>query len=113
MAQEAGVDAASGKPTFATSELNRQVLLGMRQVDVSDYQVVNAYTLLAEGCVAVRQRTAVFLDPRQERYFSAAGRAVALYDYDVVLMRRRPADGESVGGAVACVQTPKDFVQCI
>lgn len=69
---------------------------------------MTAYTQSADAVVSARQRTAVYLEPRDNLYFNASGRAVAVYDYD--LQMRRVA---APRGATACVQTPKDVVQCI
>lgn len=41
----------------------------------------------------------------------AFGRAVAIYDHDLEM--RRMAAPEDAPGAAACVQTPKDMVQCL
>ncbi|KAK9812649.1 hypothetical protein WJX72_001250 [[Myrmecia] bisecta] len=100
-----------GADQFLTSEFYRQVLLGVQQVDVTDYEIITCFTREADGHVTGRQRSAVYLQPQDQLYFNALGRAVALYDYDLD-MRRAPAPADAVG-ATACVQTPKDFVQCL
>lgn len=79
---------------------------------MTDYEVLNSYTLQPDGTIACRQRTAIYLDPRQPAYFSARGRAVAVYDYDLTLTRVTPP-GDAPPGAVACVMTPKDVIQCV
>jgi len=103
---------ASGHPTFVASELLRQVLLGVRQADVRDYEVINVYTLQGDGRVTGAQRTCIYLEPRDQLYFNARGRAVAVYDYSLRLERRPPPE-DSPAGAVACAPTPKGFVQCL
>ncbi|KAJ9532740.1 hypothetical protein QJQ45_010830 [Haematococcus lacustris] len=60
---------ALGSATFLTDELCRQVDLGVRAVDVVDYETMTGYRLLAPGKVAARQRTAVYLDPRHPLFF--------------------------------------------
>lgn len=70
-------------------------------------QVVTAYVLTAPGRVSARQRTLLYLEPRDQLYFSARGRAVAAYDYELQLER------VAVEGATACVETPKQVTQCI
>jgi hypothetical protein len=57
--------------------------------------------------VSARQRTLLYLEPRDQLYFSARGRAVAAYDYELQLER------VAVEGATACVETPKQVTQCI
>lgn len=109
---EQGQTADDGAPIYVTSECNRQVLLAVRNVDVTDYEIITAYQQLPDGRVMARQRTAVFLDPRQASYFEAAGRAVALYDATLHLERLK-APNDAPPGAVACVLTPKDVEQCV
>ncbi len=84
----------------------------MRAVDVADYEVMNAYTLTAPGKVSVQQRVAVYLDPMKPLYFEAARKATALYDWRLE-MHRVAAPADAPQGAVACVETPKDVIQCI
>jgi hypothetical protein len=99
---------------FVTSELLRQVDLGVQAVDVRDYEVMNLYQLLEQpaGTVRIKRRMAVYLEPREPLFFRAWGKAVALYDYDLELTRR-PAPEDAPAGATACAATPKGFVQCL
>ncbi|GBG00009.1 hypothetical protein Rsub_12787 [Raphidocelis subcapitata] len=96
-----------GAPCFVLSEMCRQVTLGVRQADVQDYEIVTAFALTAPGRVSARQRTLLYLEPRDELFFSARGRAVAVYEYDLEFER------VPVEGAIACVDTPKSVTQCI
>ncbi len=89
-----------------------QVFLGVRSVDVSDYEILNSYQYLKPGLVAARQRSALYLQPNDQLYFQAAGRAVAIYDYEIN-MKRVPLPEDAPRGAQACVQTPKQFAQCL
>ena len=104
----------AGRPgeTFATGERLRQVMVGVRQADVTDYELLHEYRLEKDGLVTGRQRSALYLQPQQAQYFEAGGRAVAVYDYDFV-MRRVPPQGDAPEGALACVPTPKGVVQCL
>jgi hypothetical protein len=89
-----------------------QVLLGVRQAEVKDYEIMHSWRQLAPGRLAGRQRSCLYLQPQERLYFAAAGRAVAVYDYDVTATRvAAPADAPV--GAVACVATPKGISQCI
>jgi hypothetical protein len=56
----------------------------------------------------VRQRTLLYLEPRDALFFEARGRAVGVYDYTQEWVRVAAPEG-----ATACVETPKDVVQCI
>jgi hypothetical protein len=94
--------------SFLTSILYRQVLLGVRQADVLDFEVITSYSLLSPRRVQGKESVALFLDPRHPLYFNAGGRAVGVLDYEFEMERvAAPA------GANACVLTPKDVVQCI
>jgi hypothetical protein len=42
------------------------VAIGVRQVDLRDYEVVNAYARQPDGSVTVRQRTLIYLEPRDD-----------------------------------------------
>jgi hypothetical protein len=98
----------SDAPTFLVSELNRQVNLGVRRADVQDYEVLTALARVGETKLIGRQRTLLYLEPRDELYFSARGRAVAVLDYELQYTRVAAPEG-----ATACVETPKDVIQCI
>jgi len=98
---------------FVTAELFRQVALGVRAVDVNDYEVVTVYAQTAAGRVEGVQRSVVYLEPRDQLYFEAGGRGVAVYDYQFVMERVPPPADAAELGAVACVLTPKNVTQCV
>jgi hypothetical protein len=50
--------------------------------------------------------------PNHLRYFQAGGAAVAVYDYDLRMVRAA-APSDAPRGAIACVPTPKGYVQCL
>ena len=80
-----GMNACHGTPT-RVHVVTRQVMLGPRSVDTNDYEVINSYRPpRQDGVVIGRQRSAVYLTPQDRLYFEAENRAVAIYDYDVVL----------------------------
>nr|QFB70720.1 chloroplast hypothetical protein 3 [Chlorella ohadii] len=98
--------------SFLTSELCRQVLLGVRQVEVKDYEIMHEYRLQPDGSLRGRQRSCLYLQPQEPRFFEAGGRAVAVYDYDYI-MRRVPPPEDAPAEAAACVLTPKSVWQCV
>lgn len=79
---------------------------------MADYEVMNRYSLMEDGFVRAQQRTAVYLEPRDQLYFQAGGQAVAVYDYELE-MRRVAAPADAGPGVKGCVQTPKGFTQCL
>ena len=89
-----------------------QVLQGVREVEVSDYEVMHSYRQLRPGRVQGRQRSCLYLQPQEAKYFQAGGAAVAVYDYSVVMRRLNP-EADAPAAAVACVETPKQFFQCL
>lgn len=101
----------AGQPRYTLSELSRQVTIGERSVDVTDYEVITDYVRSTDGNVQARQVTAVYLDARHPRYFEARGRAVAVYRYSLSLSRQLTPVYS--GTEAVCVQTPKDVVQCV
>ncbi|MEW5302499.1 MAG: hypothetical protein WDW36_005279 [Sanguina aurantia] len=112
-ASESGFD-SEGRQTFYTSDLYRQALFLAGDTVFTDYEVLNSYTLLGPGVVQGKQVTAIYLDPRQPRFFEADGRAVAAYGYDLQMWRTPLAETASVFlRAKACVETPKGFTQCM
>ncbi|PRW44443.1 hypothetical protein C2E21_6800 [Chlorella sorokiniana] len=107
LSSEEGLDGS-----FLTSELCRQVLLGVRQVEVKDYEIMHEYRLQPDGSILGRQRSCLYLQPQEPRFFEAGGRAVAMYDY-AYTMRRVPPPEDAPTAAVACVLTPKSVWQCV
>lgn len=97
---------------FATSELSRQVMLAIRAAQVTDYEVLNEYRLVSPGVVKGRQRSLLYLQPQDPLYFESGRKAVAVYDYEFTMTRVAPAEDAPMG-AVACVPTPKDVIQCL
>ena len=106
-----------GDGSFRTSELCRQVLVAVRDVQVSDYEVINEFRKVGAGKIVGRQRSLLYLQPQDALYFEAFGgnfgnKAVAVYDYEFT-MTRVAVPGDAPRGAVACVETPKDVIQCL
>ena len=109
---------------FRTSELVRQVLVAVRDVQVLDYEILNEYTRKSSGggrrnssdgtdLIKGRQRSMLYLQPQDELYFQSGGKPVVVYDYEFEMKRvKAPEDAQEMG-AVACVLTPKQVVQCI
>ena len=111
VSEEGEAPGETGQPRYTLSELSRQVTIGERSVDVTDYEVITDYVRHTGSDVRARQVTAVYLDARHPRYFEARGRAVAVYRYSLALSRvPTPVTG---GSDAVCVETPKDVVQCI
>ncbi|KAG7671449.1 hypothetical protein NADE_000913 [Nannochloris sp. 'desiccata'] len=108
--QPGGVE-GDGK-IFVTSELARQVLVAVRDVQVTDYEVINEYRLIAPGKIEGRQRSLLYLTPQDPNYFRAGNKAVTMYDYAFTMTRESP-EADAPQGAVACVPTPKDVIQCL
>lgn len=99
---------------FTTSELARQVFVAVRDVQVTDYEVLNEYRKVKDDTSVIlgKQRSVVYLQPQEALYFEARNRAVAVYDYEFA-MKRVGVPGDAPSGAVSCVQTPKNVVQCV
>lgn len=89
-----------------------QVLLGVRQAEVKDYEIMHSWRRVKSDLVEGRQRSCLYLQPQEPGFFKAGGRAVAVYDYSFT-MKRNAAPDDAPRGAVACVPTPKDVVQCV
>lgn len=73
---------ATASGDFVTAELVRQVSVGVRSVEATDFELIYRFSPHpTDGTVLCRQRSAVFLTPQDALYFDAADRAVALYDF--------------------------------
>lgn len=73
---------------FISSELFHQKIFTDGELDSEgDFEVLNAYTLLEPGRVAVRNRVAKYLIPADDLYKEADSRAVSWADYEWELRR--------------------------
>ena len=121
---QSGVNEISGAETFCAAETARQVTRAAGNVIVSDtetiteFQLENGSSEKQEGdIVKATSRIAVYLTPNPNSregvlWEQVRGKAVAFFDYDIIMKRKYeeiPRSGEEVR---ACVRTPKDFVQC-
>ncbi len=99
----------SSASVFHTAECIRQVSVGVRRETVNDYQILCQFqrSEADANTVLLRQRVAVYLSPYDALYFEAPNTAVGIYSYDIALTRVLRTDG------AACVETPKDVVQCV
>lgn len=73
---------------------------------------MHEYRLQSDGTIRGRQRSCLYLQPQEARFFEAGGRAVAIYDY-ACTMQRVPPPQDAPAQAVACVLTPKSVWQCV
>lgn len=73
---------------------------------------MHEYRPVSEGRIQGRQRSCLYLQPQEARFFEAGGRAVAIYDYSFSMQRLAPP-GDAPAGAAACVLTPKAVWQCV
>lgn len=121
-------DMMSSPMSFAFAERSRTVTVGPGNVVADDQEVVTEYTLVdaESGGDTVRaiSRVAVFLTPNPNSregvlWQQIGGRAVAMYDYELILKRNRESfqvrndvDGSTQTITRPCVSTPKDVVQC-
>ena len=95
---------------FATSEMVRQVNLGVRSVETQDFEVITAYTRHSPTVITGRLRLAAYLTPQDADYFVAFGRPVEVDDWSFTMVRR---ETPGVAAGVVCVETPKDVIQCV
>ena len=121
--------------SFAFAERSRTVTVGPGNVAANDQEVVTEYTLVPDDndddkrgdTVRAISRVAVFLTPNPNSregvlWQQIGGRAVAMYDYELLFKRNRESfdlksedsDGNVTTQTITrpCVQTPKDVVQC-
>ena len=111
------------RQVFCSAERSRLVTLATGTVIVSDTESITEFQTATDDGNQVQawQRVAVYLTPNPNSregilWQQVGGKAVAFYDYELhmerILGRRLPPSNRSATTAVACVQTPKDFVQC-
>lgn len=107
-----GDDTTRESDVFYTAECTRQVSIGVAREAVSDYQILCRFERKGPDDVLLTQRVAVYLTPQDPAYFDVANAAVGVYTY-TINMRRNTADSPDGGPRLACVETPKEVVQCI
>lgn len=90
------------RPSFYSSELFRQVFVGVQRVEVNDYEICMGFTLKEDGVVVARQRNIVYLQPQDAAYFDAGGRAVGYYDYDLEMTRTALPGGITTSALISC-----------
>ena len=71
---------------FVATEINTQVFRSPSQIYLNEVETTTAYNLLSSGQVQADQVTAIYLSPQDPNYFTAAGRPVALYRYNLDLV---------------------------
>lgn len=111
--------AKDGDSYYATAELSRSVSLSPGNVVVSETESIAEFQKVTDDHVTAVSRMAVYLTPNPNSregvmWQQVGGKAVAFYDYEIDMVRRKEelvlADGSKE--ARACVKTPKDVLQC-
>jgi hypothetical protein len=105
--------------SYTTAEQSRSVTLSPGNVVVSDTEKITDFFRVSDDHVKAVSRIAVYLSPNPNsregvQWQQVGGKAVAFYDYEVDMVRQKEEfvlrDGSKQQRA--CVQTPKDVVQC-
>lgn len=104
---------------YCTSERSRIVQLSQGNVVVSDTESTTEYTFVDDNLITVVSRIAVYLTPNPNSregvlWQQVGGKAVAIYDYEMQMVRNLETFVGENGKEVtkACVLTPKDVIQC-
>lgn len=116
---EGGFDDTTGSKTYCTAERCRAVTLAPGNVIVSDSETITEFRQIDDDHVAAFSRIAVYLTPNPNSregilWQQVGGKAVAFYDYELDMTRIKESFTMKDGSTMerACVQTPKDVVQC-
>jgi hypothetical protein len=72
---------------FVTSEITQQVFRGNFQPYLNEVETTTAYQLLETEKIEANQVTAIYLSPQDPNYFQAGDRPIALYRYQLELVR--------------------------
>jgi hypothetical protein len=105
--------------SYTTAEQKRSVAFSPGNVVVSDTETITDFFRVSDDHIKAVSRIAVYLSPNPNSregvmWQQVGGKAVAFYDYEVVMVRQKEGfvlrDGSKQERA--CVQTPKDVVQC-
>ena len=105
--------------SYTTAEQSRSVALSPGNVVVSDTETITDFFRVSDDHVKAVSRIAVYLSPNPNSregvmWQQVGGKAVAFYDYEVDMVRQKEEfvlrDGSKQERA--CVETPKDVVQC-
>lgn len=105
--------------SYTTAEQSRSVMLSPGNTIVSDTETITDFFRVSDDHVKALSRIAVYLSPNPNSregvlWQQVGGKAVAFYDYDVDMVRQKEdfvlRDGSKQQRA--CVETPKDVVQC-
>lgn len=105
--------------SYACAERSRSVTLASRNAIASDTESITEFQQVGPNSVKATNRIAVYLTPNPNSregilWQQVGGKAVAFFDYEVEM--ERILEPFVVNGNQeiqrACVQTPKDVVQC-
>ena len=119
-----GCEQAETDPSiYCAVERSRSLTVGPGTVIVSDQETITEFQRVDADTVSAVSRTAVYLTPNPNSregilWSQVGGKAVAYFDYQLDMKRIREefvitdSDGSSKIVSRACVQTPKDVIQC-
>lgn len=72
---------------FVASEITKQVFRGNFSPYLNEVETTTAYQLIESGKIKANQVTAIYLSPQDANYFKASDRPIALYRYQLELVR--------------------------
>jgi len=118
--QSESISGDDGNPSsYCAAERSRSVTLAPGATIVSDTETITEFTKVADNHVTAVSRIAVYLTPNPNNregilWEQVGGKAVAFFDYSLDMTRKlenfQLSDGSTVSRA--CVETPKNVVQC-
>jgi len=121
---ESGFNNEEGAETFCATERTRQVTVSPGNVVVSDTESITEFQIAktasdmkAGDVLKATSRIAVFLTPNPNSregvlWEQVRGKAVAFFDYDIVMRKKYENNSGGNREARVCVQIPKGVVQC-
>lgn len=91
---------------FYCAECVRQVMVGVRSVDIRDYEIISKFSRGVSGDVLVQQRVAVYLSPQEDR---RENRPIGIENP----LRARIECVQPRGAVALCVRVPRECGSCL
>jgi hypothetical protein len=92
-------ESESEEERFISSEITQQVFRGNLKPYLNEVETTTAYQLLKTRKIEANQVTAIYLSPQDPDYFKVSDRPIALYRYQLELVRSLQVTAEVFNGS--------------